>query len=99
MTAALLKRRLRGQKSISASQVTPASDRMECSTSCLDRTYLSSDPNFLLEYMAGIASDDSNDDFDGYLLSDDELETGGKNYLHCKLLETFIKLNANKLLY
>ena len=37
--------------------------------SCLQTTFLSSDPNFLLDYMAGLASDD---DFDGYLLSDDE---------------------------
>ena len=38
------------------------------------RTYLPSDPDFLLDYMAGIASDDSDDDFEGYLLSDDEPE-------------------------
>ena len=36
----------------------------------LSRTYLSSDP----EYMAGIASEDSDDDFDGYLLSDEDPE-------------------------
>ena len=38
------------------------------------RTYLPSDPDFLLEYMAGVASDDSDDDFDGYLLSDEDPE-------------------------
>ena len=36
------------------------------------RTYLPSDPDFLLEYMAGVASDD---DFDGYLLSDEDPES------------------------
>ena len=46
---------------------------MARSTNRLANTYLPSDPNYLLEYMAGIASDDS-DDFDGYLLSDDEAE-------------------------
>ena len=47
------------------------------------RTYLPSDPDFLLEYMAGIASDDSDDDFDGYLLSDEdpELDEGKQNLL------------------
>ena len=43
---------------------------MARSTSRLAHTYLPSDPNFQLEYMA----DDSDDDFDGYLLSDDEPE-------------------------
>ena len=43
-------------------------------SSRLSRTYLPSDPDFLLEYMAGIASDDSDDDFDGYLLSDEDPE-------------------------
>ena len=48
----------------------------------LSNTYLPSDPNFLLEYMAGLASDDS-DDFNGYLLSDEESEEPGKlDYLH-----------------
>ena len=47
---------------------------MAPSTNRLSSTYLPSDPDFLLEYMAGIASDDSDDDFDGYLLSDDEPE-------------------------
>ena len=47
---------------------------MARSTSRLANTYLPSDPDFLLEYMAGIASDDSDDDFDGYLLSDEEPE-------------------------
>ena len=42
-------------------------------------TYLPSDPNFLLDYMAGLMSDDSNDDFDGYLLSDAEPEENGNN--------------------
>lgn len=49
------------------------------------RTYLPSDPDFLLEYMAGVASDDSDDDFDGYLLSDEDPELDeGKivYYLH-----------------
>ena len=44
--------------------------------------YLPSDPNFLLDYMAGLASDNSNDDFDGYLLSDaesEEEENGNNN--------------------
>ena len=36
----------------------------------LAHTYLPSDPDFILEYMAGLASDD----FDGYLLSDEEPE-------------------------
>ena len=37
-------------------------------------TLLLSDPDFL-DYMAGLVSDDSDDDnFDGYLLSDDEPE-------------------------
>ena len=40
--------------------------RMASSRSRLQTTFLSSD------YMAGLASDDSDDDFDGYLLSDDE---------------------------
>ena len=46
-------------------------------------TYLPSDPNFLLEYMAGIASDNSDDDFDGYLLSDEdpELDEGKQDLL------------------
>ena len=47
---------------------------MAHSANRLTRTYLPSDPNFLLDYMAGIASDDSDDDFDGYLLSDHEPE-------------------------
>ena len=28
-----------------------------------------------MEYMAGVASDDSDDDFDGYLLSDEDPES------------------------
>ena len=41
----------------------------------LHATFLPSDPDFLLDYMAGLASDNSDDDdFDGYLLSDDEPE-------------------------
>ena len=36
------------------------------------RPFLSSDLNFLLDYMAGLASDDSDDDLDRYLLSDDK---------------------------
>ena len=52
---------------------------MTHSTNRLANTYLPSDPDFLLEYMAGIASDDSDDNFDGYLLSeDDDDEPGGK---------------------
>ena len=48
----------------------------------LSNTYLPSDLNFLLEYMAGLASD-SDDDFDGYLLSDEEPQEPGKlDYLH-----------------
>ena len=47
---------------------------MASSSSRLHTTFLSSDPDFLLDYMAGLASDDSDDDFDGYLLSDDEPE-------------------------
>ena len=47
---------------------------MASSGSRLRTTYLPSDPNFLLDYMAGLASDDSDDDFDGYLLSDGEQE-------------------------
>ena len=54
-------------------------------TACPARTYLPSDPDFLLEYMAGMASDDSNDDFDGYLLSDEEPEAEGENYLRYKI--------------
>ena len=45
---------------------------MASSRSRLQTTFLSSDPDFLLDYMAGLVSDDSDDDFDGYLLSDDE---------------------------
>ena len=47
---------------------------MARSSSLLAHTYLSSDPNFLLEYMAGLASKDSDDDLDGYLLSDNKPE-------------------------
>ena len=56
---------------------------MAYSRNRLQNTYLPSDPNFLLDYMAGLASDDSDDDFDGYLLSDDEPEQveDGKYYL------------------
>ena len=46
--------------------------RMASSRSRLQTTFLSSDPDFLLDYMGGLASDDSDNDFDGYLLSDDE---------------------------
>ena len=57
---------------------------MAGSSDRLSNTYLPSDPNFLLEYMAGLASDDSDDDFDGYLLSDEEPEEepGKLDYLH-----------------
>ena len=47
---------------------------MARSSSRLSRTYLPSDPDFLLDYMAGIASNDSDYDFDGYLLSDKDPE-------------------------
>ena len=41
----------------------------------LHAIFLPSDPDFLLDYMASLAFDDSDDDdFDGYLLSDDEPE-------------------------
>ena len=40
----------------------------------LAHTYLPSDPDFILKYMARLVSNDSDDDFDGYLLSDDEPE-------------------------
>ena len=56
---------------------------MASSRSGLHSTYLPSDPNFLLDYMAGLASDDSDNDFDGYLLSEDEpeqLEDGNNDY-------------------
>ena len=41
------------------------------------------DPDFLLEYMAGITSDDSDEDFDGYLLSDEdpELDEGETEFI------------------
>ena len=45
---------------------------MASSRSHLQTTFLSFDPNFLLDYMAGLASDNSDDDFDGYLLFDNE---------------------------
>ena len=49
---------------------------MASSRSRLHTTFLPSDPDFLLDYMAGLASDDSDDDFDGYILLDDEPEQG-----------------------
>ena len=52
---------------------------MASSGSGLRSTYLPSDPNFLLDYMAGLVSDDGDDDFDGYLLSDGEPEENGNN--------------------
>ena len=52
---------------------------MASSGSGLRSTYLPSDPNFLLDYMAGLASDDSDDDFDCYLLSEGEPEENGNN--------------------
>ena len=56
---------------------------MTSSFNRLSNTYLPSDPNFLLEYMAGLACDDSDNDFDGYLLSNEEPEELGKlDYLH-----------------
>ena len=62
---------------------------MAHSANRLTHTYLPSDPDFLLDYMAGIASDDSDDDFDGCLLSDHEPEGIVANkylyYLHYKL--------------
>ena len=63
-------------------------------TSSFDRlsnTYLPSDLDFLLEYMAGLASDDSDDDFDGYLFSEKEPEEPGKlDYLHYSLQQIYI---------
>ena len=41
-------------------------------------TYSPSDLDFLFEYIAGLASDDSNYGFDGYLLSEEEPEEPGK---------------------
>ena len=35
--------------------------------------------NFLLDSMAVLTSDDSNDDFDGYIFSDGEPEENGNN--------------------
>ena len=55
----------------------PSANHGTLSLSC---TYLPSDPNLLLEYMASLASDDSHDDFDGYLLSDEDPEL--VHYLH-----------------
>ena len=52
---------------------------MARSSSRLSRTYLPSDPDFLLKYMAGMTSDDNNDDFDGYLLSDEDPESDEGN--------------------
>ena len=43
-------------------------------------TYSPSDLD-LFEYIAGLASDDSNYDFDGYLLSEEESEEPGKIYV------------------
>ena len=45
---------------------------MASSRSRLQTTFFPSDSDFLLNYMTGLASDDSDDDFDGYLLSDDK---------------------------
>ena len=45
-------------------------------------TYLPSDPNFLLEYMAVLASDDSDDDFNGYLLPDGEPKENSNNVIN-----------------
>ena len=55
---------------------------MASSRSRLQTTFLPSDPDFLLDYMTGLVSNDSDDDFDGYLLSDDEpdqTEDGNNN--------------------
>ena len=46
---------------------------------------LPADPEFLLEYMDGIPSEDSNDDFDGYVdnpvnLNDGETTSSFQNY-------------------
>ena len=41
----------------------------------LHATFLPSHPDFVLDYMADLVSDDSkDDDFDGYLLSEDKPE-------------------------
>ena len=60
------------------------------STSRLANTYLPSDHNFLLEYMAGIDSDDSDDDFDGYLLSDEEPEGPEGNILLLQIFSLYV---------
>ena len=44
-------------------------------------TYSPSDLDFLFEYIADLASDDSDYDFDGYLLSEEEPEEPGKIYV------------------
>ena len=41
-----------------------------------------------MEYMAGIASDDSDDDFDGYLLSEDDNDESGGKYTILFTLKT-----------
>ena len=50
----------------------------------LSATYLPSDPNFLLGYMTGLPSDESDDDFDGYIsdtsLHGDDEPQGLYNY-------------------
>ena len=65
----------------------PSSKTMASSFDRLSNTYLLSNQNFLLEYMAGLASDDSDDDFNGHLLSNEEPEKTGKlsYYLHYSL--------------
>ena len=64
---------------------------MASSGSRLRTTYLPSDLNFLLDYMAGLASDDSDDDFDGYLLSDGEQEQAEDGNNNNKYYYNFVK--------
>ena len=73
-TAASHDQRLQPPQQYSVSVVHQTVSMMAQSANRLTRTYLLSDPDFLLDYMAGIASDDSDDEFGGYLLSDDEPE-------------------------
>ena len=72
---------------------------MARSTNRLSNTYLLSDPDFLLEYMAELASDDSDDDFDGYLLSDEdpEPEEGNDSVLLSYSFVYFTLVDYNKL--
>ena len=54
---------------------------MEQSEHNLQDTSLFSDPNFLLDYMADLPSDEGSDDeFDGYLSPEDDLTSHYKNF-------------------